>query len=555
MPEVRFTFDGETVRARDGQSLAAALTEAGHRAFRTTAAGGSRGIFCGMGVCQDCLVNVDGTPNRRACMTKAADGMAVRTQVPFPALDPAATAPDFPEARQVAPDVLVIGGGAGGLSAAITARRAGASVTVLDERMVGGGQYYKQAADGTVLDAQQAEGAALYEKARASGAEIIGGVEIWGAFDGPIFIADAGGAALIARPKTVIVATGAYERPEIVPGWTLPGVMTTGAAQTLWRSYRTLPGRRVVVCGSGPLNMQVALELAEGGAEVALVAEAAASPLRHPVRGAKLFLRGPALAWKGLSMLRGLRRRGIPVRNRTRLQTIEKAGDGLCARFSDGRGGSFMVEADALCMNAGFEPQNEILRLLGAEMDYDAVFGHLRPHRSEVLETSVSGIYAVGDCAGLGGAPAACAEGRIAGRAAAARAGHGDGHDSFADQRALAHHRRFQRALWTLHDIAPRPLADLPADTVLCRCEEITLGEARSGHAVNPGHLGTLKRTTRVGMGRCQGRYCGPAAARLIASETGAPLTDRSFFAPRVPIKPVALNAILAAEEALGESD
>jgi D-hydroxyproline dehydrogenase subunit alpha len=96
------------------------------------------------------------------------------------------------------------------------------------------------------------------------------------------------------------------------------------------------------------------------------------------------------------------------------------------------------VTVDALLMNAGFEPQNEVLRLLGAAMSYDPAAGHLRATRAETLETTVPGLWAVGDCAGLGGAPAARAEGRIAGRAAAARAGHGDAYDLFADQRELA---------------------------------------------------------------------------------------------------------------------
>ena len=551
MTKINFTFNGAGIAASGGQSLAAALTAAGRREFRITAGGKPRGVFCGIGVCQDCLVTVDGTPNRRACMTGAVDGMAVETQPAFPGLRPDAVMPDTPQARVLAPDVLVIGGGAAGLSATIAARRAGAEVVTLDERTVPGGQYYKQSADGGLLDAQQAEGAALVEDARASGAEIIGGVEIWGAFDGPLVLAGSEDSALIVRPRTVVVATGTYERPVIVPGWTLPGVMTTGAAQTLWRTYRTLPGRRVVVCGSGPLNLQVALELADGGAEIALVAEAAPSPFRHPLRGARCSIHGPALAWKGLAMLCGLRWRRVPVRNALRLSAVEQSGDGLSATFRRMDGRTRTVWADALCMNAGFEPQNEILRLLGARMTYDPAVGHLRCERSETLETSVSGIFAVGDCAGLGGAPAACAEGRIAGCSAAARSGHGDGRGLAADRRALRRHRRFQDALWQLHDLSPAPLDSLPEDTVLCRCEEVTVGETLAGYALTPGHLGTLKRTTRIGMGPCQGRYCAPAAARMIAERTGEALTDRSFFAPRVPVKPVTVNAILSAEEAL----
>jgi NAD(P)H-nitrite reductase large subunit len=307
----------------------------------------------------------------------------------------------------------------------------------------------------------------------------------------------------------------------------------------------------VAVCGSGPLNLQVALELAEGEAEIAVVAERAPAPIIRPLEALALALSGPKLTWNGVRMLRGLKARGVPVRNRTKLRRVETAGDALRATFAHADGTETTVTVDALLMNGGFDPQNEVLRLLGAAMRYDPDAGHLRAVRSETLETSVPGLWAVGDCAGLGGAPAARAEGRIAGRAAAARAGHGDAYDLFADQRELRHHRRFQRRLWRLHDIAPKGVMDLPDETIVCRCEELTVGRLKQGLDEGPGHAGTLKRATRVGMGRCQGRYCGPVAARLVAEATGKPLEDLSFFAPRVPVKPVAIRAILAAQEAL----
>ncbi len=547
-----FTFDGQSVPLRSGQSLAAALTEAGLRSFRQTAKGASRGIFCGMGVCQDCLVTVNGVPNRRACMTAAAPGQQILTQVPFPDLGTAGVPQAAGPARVIAPDLLIVGGGAGGLSAAISAREAGASVVILDERKVGGGQYFKQSAVGAPLDAQQADGADLLARALAAGAELIGEVEIWGAFDGLLFLAEHKGASLIARPRAAIIATGAYERPEIRPGWTLPGVMTTGAAQTLWRSYRTLPGKRVAIVGSGPLNLQVGRELAVGGAEVVLIAERGPAPWLRPLASAALAIADPGLVLTGLRTLSDLRKRGVPVRHATRLDRIDSEGKALRVTVT-GAGGPSTVTADAVLMNAGFDPQNEILRLLGARSVYDPAFGHLRVTRDETCATTVTGLYAVGDCAGLGGAPAAMTEGRIAGRAAAAALGFGDGYDLFADQRKLSRYRRFQRHLWALHDVAPR-LPEVPDDTLICRCEEIDAGQIRQGLGEQPGHAGTLKRATRVGMGRCQGRYCGPVAARLVAAATGAPVDDRSYFAPRVPIKPVAISSILAAEEALRDA-
>ena len=419
---------------------------------------------------------MDGVPNRRACMTMAEPGQQVRTQVALAALSGAVI--PTPPARHIAPDVLVIGGGAGGLNAAIAAAGAGAGVTVLDERKVAGGQYFKQASgDAPVLDDQQAEGAALVARARACGAEIIGGVEIWGAFDGPLILAEHRGGALVARPGKVIVATGAYERPRMVPGWTLPGVMTTGAAQTLWRSYRSLPGQRVAVCGSGPLNLQVALELAKGGAEVALVAETAPAPWRNPVGAAALVLAGPQLAARGAGLVLGLWRRGVPVRHRTSLVRVDPEAGALRATFRDKAGRETAVTVDALCMNDGFEPQNEILRLLGAAMTWDPAFGHLRCTRDAAMQTSVPGVHAVGDCAGLGGAPAAAVEGRIAGLAAAGAP------VPAALHAELARHRRFQARLWALHAPAPRSLDVVPDDTIVCRCEEITFGQVRAGVA------------------------------------------------------------------------
>ena len=341
----------------------------------------------------------------------------------------------------------------------------------------------------------------------------------------------------------------------MVPGWTLPGVMTTGAAQTLWRSYRTLPGKRIAVCGSGPLNAQVALELADGGASVAMVAEAAARPWTHPLTAIRAAILNPVLVRKGLTMIRELRKHRIPLAYRTRLHRIEQSDDALRVVMTNAAGKETSHIVDAVCMNDGFQPQNEILRLLGADMTYDTTFCHLRCTRDDGMETSIPNLYAVGDCTGLGGAPAARLEGEIAGKTAAAKLGFGDANDLFAQRRALARQRRFQSALWQMYDAAPRSLTDLPPETIICRCEEITLGEITEGLASAPGHVGTLKRATRVGMGRCQGRYCGPVAARLVAEATGRPLDDRSHFAPRVPIKPVSIASILAAQEALDGGD
>ncbi len=555
MTHITFTFEGETVTAAPGSSLAAALTRAGHRGFRETDSGGTRGVFCGMGVCQDCLVAVDGRPGRRACMTEAKHGMAVTRHPARPPLTapPPPARPDAPRrAERLAPDVLIVGGGAGGLSAAIAARAEGAEVLLLDERKVAGGQYYKQPAQEAArpLDAQQAEGRALVEAAQASGARLMGGVEVWGAFDGeagagPEVMAADAEAVYAIRPRALIVATGAYERPPMIPGWTLPGVMTVGAAQTLWRSYGVLPGRRVALFGNGPLNAQVALELARGGARVALLAEAAPPAPLRPAAVAAMLRHDARLALKGAALLARLSRRGVPMAFSARPERIEATAEGLRVTYRH-RGRARHVEADAVCLNHGFQPQNEILRLLGARMTFDTRFEQLRPHRSATCETTVPGLYAVGDCCGLGGAPAAAVEGHIAGRAAA-----GGGGARFAERRELAAHRAFQSALWAAFAAPPPDLAQAPPETLVCRCEEVTKGALDAALGTGVEDVGAVKRATRIGMGRCQGRYCAPALAGYLAARAGRAPDDLSFFAPRVPIKPVEIGALTAAEALL----
>ena len=549
MSAVGLTFDGTAMRADATASVAAALTAAGIRAFRETEDGDHRGVFCGMGVCQDCLVTIDGVPNRRACMTPVHDGMTVATQAARPPL--AAPPGRAIGAARLTADVLVVGGGAGGLGAAIAARAEGADVMLLDERKVPGGQYYKQPADADrpPLDAQQAQGRALVAEARAAGVRILGRTEVWGAFDGPEIMAADPDTAYAIRPGAVVVATGAYERPAMIPGWTLPSVMTVGAAQTLWRSYGTLPGRRVALAGNGPLVAQVALELSRGGAEIVALAEAAPPPHARPAAGLALLRADAKLAARGMGLLAGLRRRGVPVSWSTLPERIE-AGEGGLRITLRGPEGTRIVEADAFCMNVGFQPQNEILRLLGVRMAFDARFDQLRPERSATCETSVPGLYAIGDCCGIGGAPAATVEGRIAGRAAA-----GGGAPDSADTRLLERHRAFQAALWRLYDAPVARLEDVTPETTICRCEDVTKAALDAALDLGSTDIGAVKRATRIGMGRCQGRYCAPALAGLMARRSGAAPQDLSFFAPRVPIKPIDIGMLVAAETILDDAE
>jgi NAD(P)H-nitrite reductase large subunit len=203
-------------------------------------------------------------------------------------------------------------------------------------------------------------------------------------------------------------------------------------------------------------------------------------------------------------------------------------------------------EADAICLGYGFHPSNEILRALGCRH----VFDHGRRQFTAVLDekgkTSVDDIYAVGDCTGLGGAHIALAQGTIVGQAVAADLRHASRNQEnlAAARQRLASHRRFQTALWRFYVAPPLTLELASPETLICRCEEITLGRIDAALADGAPSIGELKRATRAGMGACQGRYCGPLLSQLLAERLGRPLDEEVRFAPRMPVKPVRIADI-----------
>ena len=565
-PPVTIRFDGTPVSAFEGEAVMAALVAAGRMAQRRTRSGAPRGVFCGMGVCQDCLVTVDGVPNRRACMTPVVDGLRVETQGELAATAP----PDAPlvdAPREVAtPDLLIVGGGPAGMTAALAAAARGLVVTLVDERPALGGQYFKQLSkahrfegDGA-RDAQFDEGGTLVGRVEAAGVRILRDAEVWGAFPPDEVAVAAGGRTLLFRPRRILLATGSYERAVPFPGWTLPGVMTTGAAQTLLRAYRVAPGRRVLVGGNGPLNLQVAVELLKAGAAVVALAEAAAAP-GPAVAGAlaAAAAASPGLMLRGARDLGTVRTHGVPAFHRH--MVVEARGDGrveeatiaridAAGRVDPASRRTFAV--DAVCLGAGFHPSNELARALGAEHVWDAARRQLVAVRDADGRTTAPGVFLVGDAAGLGGARVAAEEATIAAHAAADDLGRPRTPDAegaaASARRRLARHRRFQAALWTIY-AAPDPglsLAD--DDTLVCRCEEVTVGTLLA--AAGGGDVGAAKRASRCGMGRCQGRYCGPLLADATARAGGDPLAETGFFAPRAPVKPVPLRVAARVEEA-----
>lgn len=565
-----FTFEGRRIPITEGATIAAALTAAGELGLKHSRQGDARGIFCGMGVCQECLVSVDGRPVQRACMTPARHGTDVSRAPALATLrTPDAVSilrgSDQGSGRGAKPEqgrhceVLVIGGGPGGLSAAALAAEAGLDVVLLDERLKPGGQYFKQragSAGGAPADAQFAAGAALIDRTRTAGVELQSGTSVWGVFGLDAICAVSGAQRLRFSCDALVLAPGAYERGVPFPGWTLPGVMTTGAAQTLWRSYGVPPGSRVLISGNGPLNMQVAAELTAGGATVVGLAELAPAPVPGRLGALTRMARADApLIRDGVRYRTMLVRARVPVMYGSVVTRVEGAGRAQTAVVSavDNAGRPYgrerRFEVDAVCLGLGFIPSTEIARSLGCRHEYDDQLGQLVTVTEERGATSVHGVWVVGDGAVIRGARHAQAQGELVavdvahslGRAIPASAAERQRRAA----RAVARHSRFQHALAEVFR-APQLNAQLAhADTHICRCEGVNRQAVEAAIADGAGHVGAIKRRTRAGMGPCQGRYCAPVLAAMIAASTGQAPDEFSGFAPSPPAKPLEIGELL----------
>ena len=461
-------------------------------------------------------------------------------------------------------DVLVIGGGPAGMAAALAASEAGATVTLVDERPSLGGQVYKQPPPafeqrgGAPHGVQQRRGQQMIAAVEGSAVDALTGAVVWAIWGREAFVCVHDSEVRRVSAGAIVIAAGAYDRPVAFPGWTLPGVVTAGGAHSLVKAFRVSPGRRILMAGSGPLSLSFAAELKRHGANVVMLTEA--SP--RPTAGAALRLLAAspgntASLWEGLRYLAYLRVRRVPIRWSTMVRSAE-GGDrverAVITRVDrDWRpiaGSEEVLEVDAVCVGYGLFPSNELARLCGCAHRYDEQRGGLVAERDGWMRSSVPGILIAGDGAGVSGVETAIAEGVLAGLAAAVDTGRlreGDAAARAAGARAaLRRQRRFRRALDRMYPVG-RGIYDLADDgTVVCRCEEVTLGEIRAALAAFPADAQGVKEYTRAGMGLCQGRMCARQVAAEVARAARVPIGSVAPASVRPPVKPLPIAAVAA---------
>jgi sarcosine oxidase, subunit alpha len=550
--ELRFSFDGKEYRAFEGDTIGSALYAAGRRTFsRSFKYHRRRGLMCCAGQCPNCLVQVDDAPGVRACTEPVREGMEVVHMNASPSLDLDAmrvtdlvggpfTPPGFyyktfirprrlwplyervlrhaaglgrlrrsqperewrTEYRRRHAGVLVVGGGAAGLSAAIAAAELGADVVLADEGPEPGGRLLAEGGEDYARE--------LAAKAHGAGVELLANAPALGAIDGLVPVWQ-GHTLHQIRSRCQVYATGAIEQPLVFPGNDLPGVMLSGGARRLIGLYAVSPGTRAVVATVDDRGLRAALALLEAGVEVPCVADLRPKWSFEPTR---------RLEGAGVELMSGAT--VLEARGRSQLAGVVLGAPG--ADEGDGR----TIGCDLLVVSGGSSPATSLIIQAGGRTSYDAERGYF------ALTELPAAAYAAGEVAGSGELEAAELSGAVAGAEAAHGLGLGDAasRDRVAGDRERLEHNPAER---TPTAVPPAVTSERKGKCFACLCEDVTAKDIRLSVDEGYDSIELSKRYTTTTMGPCQGRMCQLPAVRLMANETGQSLEEVGTTTARPP--------------------
>jgi NADPH-dependent 2,4-dienoyl-CoA reductase/sulfur reductase-like enzyme len=444
--------------------------------------------------------------------------------------------------------VVVVGAGPAGTRCAQTLVEAGLRPIVIDENRRDGGQIYRRQPERftrsyeDLYGTEASRAAHLHRTFDALRERIDYRPEtlVWNIADGHVY-AVRGSRQMTLPFDAIVLCTGATDRLMPVKGWNLAGTYTLGGAQVALKSQACAIGQAIVFMGTGALLYLVAAQYAKAGANVVAVLDSAPRSLRAGAIGKLLAM--PGTLWRGLLLELALRRRGIHIY--TGVEPIAIEGDattGVAAvSFKDARGRAHRISCDAVALGYHVRPETQLADLAHCEFHFDAETRQWLPRIDEAGRSSVRGVYIAGDGGRILGASAAEICGRLAARAVLEDFQLRTPSMSEPGLRAqLAKLQRFASGLAQAFPWPAQQAGGLSDDTIVCRCESITVGELRRvARDAGACEANRAKAFTRVGMGRCQGRYCGHAAAEVIAHAANVPLESVGRLRGQAPVKPL----------------
>jgi NADPH-dependent 2,4-dienoyl-CoA reductase/sulfur reductase-like enzyme/bacterioferritin-associated ferredoxin len=457
-------------------------------------------------------------------------------------------------------DVLIIGNGLAGIVAANRLAEHGKDVVLLDENIHIGGQILRQIPErlGAVRvyhpDYVKKTGFNFIAALKAKKITVLNRTRVLGIYPGrEVLIEENEKKVRTLKAERIILTTGAREKFLPFRGWTKPGVLSSGAVQALIKSSGVLPARDLVIGGSGLFLYAVAYECLRSGAHVRAVLEQTSLLNKLPLAG-QLLHQLPKLT-EGSRFLSKLIFSGVPMRFSTRI--IEARGNGAVEQVVsapvDGCGNTIsgrekIYQTPLLAVGYGFTANVELAQMVGCRTEYAAARGGWVVGTNVNLETSLPGIFAAGEITGIAGALKSICEGEIA----ALTILHEQGQiAALLYEKRLAkllkeryHHLQFGKYFNLLYRIPAAAYLDIPDDTLVCRCEDVTMGDIKRAVANGYDTPATLKITLRSAMGDCQGRICGPIIYDILAALTGRSQGSMTPLVVRPPVKPVSIDSL-----------
>jgi len=460
-------------------------------------------------------------------------------------------------------DTIVIGAGPAGLTAGAALAEMGLKVLTLDEQNRLGGQIYRNVENASEdnlnkMGEEYRRGLKLAKRFRRSGAAYSGNSMVWNVESEGRVCYSRNGVSTRITANYVIIATGAMERPVPFPGWTLPGVMGAGAVNGLAKDANLCPSGKVVLAGSGPLLLLEAALLIEKGVQITAILET--TPKLPPLSIISYIpkaIPGAGFIWKGVKMLLDIRKSKVPhYKGVTNIKAIGENGvtgvEAVCGNKD------LKFSTEMLLVHFGVIPDSHIYRLLGCRMEWEKTQRYWYPKTDQWGRTNFERIFGAGDSTGVSGALASEFKGELAALEIAYC--HGIIPKYERDSLAEPIRRKFQK------DFCPRPLIDavfapdpkrfsFEDTTILCRCENISVGDVRNLVKEGVTDLNEVKAVTRCGMGPCQGRMCGPALGEIVAAELDLPISRGGLLTIRPPLKPIPLGEVAAIDIESGGVD
>jgi len=448
--------------------------------------------------------------------------------------------------------IVIVGAGPAGIRAAEAVVEAGLRPVVIDEERRDGGQIYRRQPEGFQRSEEELYGteAARAKRLHDTFEDLRSKIDYrpettaWNISDGQLHIANGDRCDAIPFEK-LIIASGATDRIMPVPGWEKAGVYSLGGAQIALKSQACSIGRRVVFLGTGPLLYLVSSQYVKAGAAVAAVLDTSQFGLR--VRAVPKLLSRPDTLFKGIQLTKDLRRAGVEQHHGVTPVQIEgdetEGVQALTVRLANGD--TRRVECDAVAVGYHLRPETQLADLARCEFEFDSGTRQWFPRTDDAGRSTTEGVYLAGDGCRILGADGAEMAGRLAALAMLKDSGHRVTATEF--DRLVRLRRTMDRFRLGLAEAFPWPyeaVRTLPDETVVCRCETITAGELRAScHVKNADEVNRAKAFSRVGMGRCQGRYCGSAAAEILAHARGVPVEEVGRLRGQAPVKPLPMSS------------